>query len=85
MAARLILGSTGSRTIDRADSSPRRLAGAGGRLVLGPVRFGTDVRSWQSRALAITILPFSDYYSGSVWNAAGQIFRKARSSFRSGC
>jgi VanZ family protein len=42
-----------------------------------PFDFGPDVRSWRTKTLAIAPLPFSDYYFGSVWNAAGQIFQKA--------
>jgi VanZ family protein len=30
-----------------------------------------------TKASALIAFPFSDYYQGSVWNAADQIFRKA--------
>jgi VanZ family protein len=78
VAARATLGSPESGTI-----GCDRFLGLVGWLGLvavsswAPFDFGTDVRSWRTKALAITPLPFSDYYFGSVWNAAGQLFRKA--------
>jgi VanZ family protein len=75
---RATLGASGSGTVGRA-----RVLGLVGWLGLvavsswAPFDFGTDVWSWRTKAATITSVPFSDYYSVSVWNAASQIFRKA--------
>jgi VanZ family protein len=42
-----------------------------------PFDFVADPRFWLDKASKVTALPFADYYHGSVWNAADQIFRKA--------
>ena len=42
-----------------------------------PFDFGGDSSAWLAKAAAIAPLPFADYYRGSVWGAADQVFRKA--------
>jgi VanZ family protein len=84
-AGRATLGAAGPGTVGRA-----RFLCLVGWLGLAavsswaPFDFETDVRSWLSKSSAMTLLPFSDYYRVSVWNAASQIFRKATLYFAFG-
>ena len=77
-AARATLGEPDPRRTGRA-----RLALLVGWLGLAvasswsPFDFEVAPKNWSSKASAISPLPFVDYYRGSVWVAADQIFRKA--------